>query len=307
MAKRPTRVHGPASRFTDVSEEMGLAFAHQHNREGRFEDISDKAWIAQSRGSMGIAVADEDRDGDLDIVCTHWVGDVPALYRNGMERNGRLFFVDAASKTGIDLLPRDLVGWAAGFVDTTGSGDLDLLIINGHTNAARFEDATLAPQKGYLLTRKSRNGYAIRPPGTSPAEPFDEPLVGRSAAFSDLDHDGALDVLVGVNNGQARIWKGVRPPNEENAHWIEIELVGSVTNRDAVGSVLVLDPEGMKRLETVASGTSFFATSSRIRQFGLGSRTTPVTVEVRWPGGYRELFANLGVNRVHRLIEGSGS
>ena len=83
--------------------------------------------------------------------------------------------------------------------------------------------------------------------------------------------------------------------------------MGSVTNRDAVGSVLVLDPEGMKRLETVASGTSFFATSSRIRQFGLGSRTTPVTVEVRWPGGYRELFANLGVNRVHRLIEGSGS
>lgn len=269
------------------------------NTRGGFREIAARAWINESRGSMGLALGDPDGDGKWDIACTHWVGDVPALYASAGAR-GKPLFRDAADQRGLSMLPRDLVGWAVGFPDVDNDGRDDLLIVHGHTNYGG-QKGVLAPQLALFLDGQPDGTFRFRRLGTSPSA-LKKMRVGRGAAFTDIDNDGFVDLAVGVNNGPAELWTNVGG----GGGWIGAELVATRGNRVAIGASLIVSGGTRRRIRQIASGESFFSTNDRRVLVGLGAETGPFAIEVHWPSGHAEVFERLSPRAYHRLVEGGG-
>jgi len=139
----------------DVS--ANAAFRNTHSESGPgFEDIAAKALIADYRGAMGLATDDYDRDGDFDLLVTHWLAQENALYVNNLgiigsrddsagtgrgavtadtsaEAANELLYFDEADLFGLGQSSLDMVGWACGFADFDNDGWSDLWIVNGST------------------------------------------------------------------------------------------------------------------------------------------------------------------------------
>jgi hypothetical protein len=312
VADRPGRALGAISADLDGDHWSDLFVANDvspcalfRNTGGRFREIAAEAWVNQSRGSMGLALGDHDRDGFPDIVCTHWVGDIPALYVNKRKRSRHLSFTDDAEHRGLGQVPRNLVGWAVSFLDFTNDGRDDLLIIHGHTSHDPRRPGHLEPQPGAMFSAGPDLAFRMHI-DRGDGEPVHQRIVGRGAAFVDLDSDGATDVAVGANNGPARLWMHART----GGRWIGLDLAGSRSNRDALGTHVRLSGGAtgsrIDRVRQVASGESFFSTNSRRLLFGLGDMIGPCRAEVTWPSGRRESFSALATGRYHRVVEGCG-
>ena len=273
-----------------------------HNEKGQMEDIADRAFVSESRGSMGLALGDVDHDGAFDIACSHWVGDVAALYRH--VDGPKLAYQDIAPRAGFGGMPRERVGWGIGWRDLDGDGLEDILIVNGHTSY-QVKGKLDAQPPSILFGRP--NG-TLQPwfPQPNAIGPLNTPIVGRGAAFTDVDNDGKVDVAVGVNNGPAALWLG-RP---NSGHWIGFQPVGTLSNRNAIGAILDVASGTVARHAQVVSGDSFFSTSDArvLVSLGMAGGAAPesVRVTVRWPSGRRESFEGLAADRYHRLVEGTG-
>lgn len=272
------------------------------NSSGKLRETAGPAFVGESRGSMGVALGDVDRNGLMDIAVTHWVGDLPALYQCQRATPGKLAYKDAAVQIGLGTLPRDRVGWAVGLFDFDHDSRDDLLIINGHTSYVD-QKGKLVAQDAVLFRGAASGAFEfVLPPRDGP-QPLNTARVGRSAAFTDLDGDGGIDVAVGVNNGPAEIWQSVGSPGK----WIGAQLVGTASSRDAVGARLKLTAGTLTRHAQVTSGESFFATNDPRRMFGLGATAGPCAIQVHWPSGRAEKFEGLAGGRYHRLVESAGT
>lgn len=272
---------------------------------GRFGDASAGSYADEMRGSMGVALGDVDLDGLPDLLVTHWLN-ATGLYRSmpGSAKPGRrIRFVDRALHQGL-MMDRPLVGWAVAFLDVDNDGFEDILQVHGHTGPPPRapKSGRLEKQPSYLF-RNQRDGYfELVVPSGDPADPLGKERVGRAAAFGDLDRDGTVDVLLSANNGPAEAWMNSGTP----AAWAGFWLVGSASNREAVGARLELQQGTHRRWKEVASGESYMATNARHLLFGLAEREAPVDVTVRWPSGLVEEFVGRTVRRYHRLVEGTG-
>lgn len=270
-----------------------------HNRKGALPDEADLAMISEQRGSMGLALGDLDHDGALDVICSHWLGDHPAIYRH--LEGPKLAYQDVAPRSGIGAMAPDKVGWAVSWRDFDGDGQEDVLIVNGHTSFVFTKGKLEAHVPTLLLGQGSGKlrGYFPEPGSTGP---LNTKVVGRGAAFTDVDNDGRVDVAVGVNNGPAALWKGL----PHSGHWIGLLPVGTLSNRNGVGALMDVASGTVTRHAQVVSGDSFFSSSDARVLVSLGAECKPARVTVRWPSGRRESFEGLSADRYHRLVEGTG-
>lgn len=267
---------------------------------GKPQEVAQQAMVSEARGSMGLALGDTDSDGVLDVLCTHWVGDIPAVFRGIPARAGRLAFKDEAVGAGFGMLPRDLVGWGVGFADVDRDGRDDVLIVNGHTNPIG-NAPLLAPQIGLLMLAKPNRKYQLwLPSSDSGEEAFMAPRVGRSAAFTDLNSDGCLDVAVGNNNAAGEVWRHVGGPGS----WLGLDLSGTASSRSPVGARVKVTCGGETRLKQVVSGDSYLSSGDPRLVFSTGAQSGPYDVEVSWPSGAVQKLTGLAGNRYHRVVEG---
>jgi hypothetical protein len=124
-------------------------------------------------------------------------------------------------------------------------------------------------------------------------------------AIGDYDNDGAIDVLVAVNNGAPLLLRNVAAASN---HWLGIRLVGKKANRDAVGAIVTYQAGDLKRrLQKVGSG-SYLSSHDPRMVLGIGSRTQVDWIEVKWPGPSEvvERFTNLPLDRYIILEVGAG-
>lgn len=126
---------------------------------------------------------------------------------------------------------------------------------------------------------------------------------GRGIAIADFDNDGRLDMFVANANGEPYLYRNTETTAN---HWVQFALEGTKSNRTAVGAQVRLTAGGMTRLQFISGGNSFAGQSSSRVHFGLGETTKIDRIEVRWPAGEREVFTGLAVDRVHKIVEGSG-
>lgn len=139
----------------------------------------------------------------------------------------------------------------------------------------------------------------------------DEDQDARGMATADLDQDGDLDVILNHNPGdcnQPERGRAVVLRNEigSRRNWLALDLVGTQSNRDAVGAVVELNARDLTLMRQVEAGSGYASQHSFTLHFGLGDRQRVQDLTVRWPSGQVEIFPNLEANQRLRIVEGEG-
>jgi hypothetical protein len=275
---------------------------YHNNKDGTFEDVGLLSGAAlnedgQEQGGMGVAIADYDEDGDMDVVKTNFSDDVPNLYHN----QGGGTFEDRVLRSGLGGYMQ-FVGWGVHLADVDHDGRRDLLMINGHV----YPEADRTPEIRYRQPRlfywHVGNGR-FKDLSTTSGAAISTRQSSRGSAMGDLDGDGSLELV--VTN------MGMRPSLLKNAgprqHWLLVRLVGVTANKDAIGARAYVQV-GQRRLSgEVQSGSSFISQNDARLHVGLAASETYDRIEVQWPGGTREQFPGGKADRVVTLTQGSGS
>jgi hypothetical protein len=283
-----------------VACDQAPSLLYRNKHDGTFEERGDAAGVAynadgQLQAGMGIAVADYDGNGFLDLAKTNFSGDRPSLYRN---EDGS-FFEDVSEMAGLGR--NQLLGWGIAFLDIDEDGWPDLVMANGHV----YPEIDRSPigetyRQKTLLYRNLGNGRfaditAAAGPGFAPRRP------SRGLAIGDLDGDGRPEIVIVNMNDKPTLLKNVGA--RQNA--ISITLTGTRSNRSAIGARCTIESGGRKQMAEVASGGSFFSQNSFTLYFGLGKSEKVDRIEVRWPAGETQAWPGAPANRTIQLIERS--
>ncbi len=269
-----------ALRFTDVASQLGVDF----NGEGR------------TQSCMGAAFADVDGDLDLDLFTCNLSNEYNTLWlRDGEHYRDRSY----ASGLGGPSLP--WVGFGTLFADFDGDTDLDVAIANGHVldNAEKLLPGITYRQPAHLYWNDGRGRFTLASVEAAGGY-FGERHVGRGLAAADYDDDGDLDLLF-TNNGEAAHL--LRNERGNVRSWIGLELVGKRSPRDPLGAEVLIQTAGKTLRRSVRCGESYLCSHDRRVLVGLGEDAGPVTVELRWPSGGREIVKELQTGRYHRIEE----
>ncbi len=256
----------------------------------------------KAEASMGIGVADYDRDGDPDLVLGHIVVESNTLYRN----RGAGLFEDRSAASELGRPSRTHTAFGMLFLDFDGDGWLDLFAANGAVQNIESLASRGDPFPVHEINQLFRNRGPIRGEvryGEVTAvagEVFKLSEVSRGAAGGDVDNDGDIDILLSNNNGPARLLIDSGPPRR----WIGLRLVTGEPARDALGAAVTLElAAGPPRWARVATDGSYASASDPRVVFSLGAEDRVAAVKVRWPDGSRQRFAGLRSARYTTLAQ----
>ncbi len=277
---------------------------YRNLRNGTFEEVAVRAGVAfsedgKARAGMGADAADYDNSGLAGLAVTNFHNEMLGLYRRG----GGGIYTDQAPRSELGRRSRGSLGFGCFFFDADLDGLLDLLVVNGHIDETvnHLRRDVQYAQPPHLFLQSSPGVF--REVAGELGGGFARPKVGRGAAFGDFDNDGDLDVLITTNNGPAYLYRNDQlGPNRG----IRFRLVGTRSNRDAIGAVVRVESGGQVSSRTVKSGSSYLSQSELPVTFGLGRRERAERVVIHWPGGRTEEFRNLAAGRRYEFLEGKG-
>ncbi len=287
-----------------VANDSGPNYLYRNKHDGTFEEVGLLSGAALSGegselGSMGVDFGDFDRDGQLDIVVTNYANQPKDLYRN----QGALGFTDLAWESQIGKSAVPYVGWGTGFIDFDNDGLPDLLIANGHI----YPEVDTIPyevkyREPILLFH---NGGNRTFEDISAASGLNDGLLQsrRGVAFGDINNDGNIDFVV-FNVGA--------PPSlflnetHNSNHRVLFKLIGSKSNRAAIGARVTVTSATRSQIEEVRGGSGYLSSNDQRLHFGLGSDTVMDKVEIRWPNGNVEALRSVLADAIYTLGEGEG-
>jgi hypothetical protein len=190
------------------------------------------------------------------------------------------------------------------FFDYDLDGRLDLLQANGHLeteiNKVQPSQHYAQPAQLFWNCGSACRGYFL--PVTDPGD-LSEPMVGRGAAYADIDNDGDLDLVITQNGRAARLF---RNDQDLGHHWLRLQLVGKAPNRDAIGARIELRANGGSQYRRVMPSRSFISQVAIAPTFGLGEATRVDAIDIIWPDGSRQTVKPEGVDREVVIKEGEG-
>ncbi len=290
-----------------VANDVSDNILYLNRRDGRFEDLSHSALVADYRGAMGLAAGDWDNDRDIDLFITHWIAQENALFTNlwynskGGISSQRLQFRDESNTHGLGQSSLDFVGWATTFTDLDLDGRLDLYVTNGSTFQFPDDPTRLQPMTDqvYWNAGPDEGFYDV----SSLAGPyFTEEHVGRGGAVSDYDRDGDPDLFIVNHNGQGVL---LRNDSDHGNHWLAVRVSAKSGNSSALGTHLYLRAGDRIQVRQVGSQSSYLSQNSLVELFGLGQLNRVDTLRIHWPSGVLETYTNIPTNRLLFLVEGS--
>jgi hypothetical protein len=322
--------------FTDVSKESGIAkalgkawgvvatdinndgwmdllvandttanFLFVNRGHGKFQEIGLEAGVGfsqdgRARSGMGVDSADFDQDGWQDLFVTNVDQEMYSIYHNHHDET----FDDLAGPTGIGGTTRLMSGWGVKFFDYDNDGSVDLFIANGHPDDKIEEHSSNVAYREPLLLFHN-NGKAFQNVSTSAGAAFTENFAARGLAIGDFDNDGAIDVLVSVNNGAPVL---LTNSAAQGNHWLGVRLVGKRANPDGIGAHITWQAGDLKRTKLKVGGGSYLSSHDPREVLGIGNRTKIDKLEIHWPqpSGRVETFRDLEVDRYISIVEGVG-
>ena len=276
-----------------------------NRRDGTFEDLGLLSGAALSahgdaEGSMGVDAGDFDNDGDEDLFMTHLPREGNNLYVN----DGSGLFEERSMPSGLGLPSLGLTGFGTTWFDFDNDGWLDVLAANGAIiRVEGAADRRFPYGEPNLLLRNLGNGR-FEDVTDRAGDVFSLVEVSRGAAFGDIDNDGDLDVLVGNNNGPARLLVN---RIGQQGRWIGLRLVGAAAPRDMLGArVTVTRPDGSSLARRARADGSYASANDPRVLVGLGGSAERVDVRVEWPGGGSDAWTGLPAGGWVTLTEGGG-
>jgi enediyne biosynthesis protein E4 len=279
---------------------------YKNNGNGTFADEALTAGVAfgetgAPRAGMGVDAADYDNSGRQSLIIGNFTSERMALYRN--EGNG--LFTDEAQTSGIGKMSEQSLTFATFFFDYDLDGLLDIFAVNGHVSddIQKVQPRVRYAQPPHLFRNLGRRKFEEVTARVGRA--LGRALVGRGAAYADYDNDGDLDLLVTSNNGPARLY---RNDNANQNDVLRVRLVGSRSNRDAVGArVSVAGASNARNM--VRTGSSYASQSELPLTLGLGKpegADKTVALDILWPSGERMTLQQVRANQSLVVQEGQG-
>ncbi len=272
--------------------------------KGKFEEQGVIRGVAfdqngKAMSGMGVDAADYAGDGHMDIFRTNFSDEFETLYRN----RGKGNFDDVTLDAGLGQNTR-YVGWGTGFFDFNNDGWKDLLLVNGHVfpEVDSLHIDIHYRDRAILYENLGDGKFEDISRDAGPA--LQEKHSSRGAAFGDIDNDGSIEIAINNQNEPPSLWKlAARAPG----HWLILKLIGTRSNRSAIGASVKLLANGHMQLGEVRSGGSYLSQNDLRLHFGLGRTAVVQRIEVVWPGGVQQTWQNVKADRVVTLQENSRS
>jgi hypothetical protein len=288
-----------------VANDTTKNFLYMNRGAGKFEEVSDLAGVSYSqtgrpRSGMGVDAADFNQDGWLDLFVANIDHEEFSLYQNNHDET----FDDQADRTAIGGATRLMSGWGLKFFDYDNDGYLDLFLANGNPDdMIETLQKNVTYREPLLLFRS--DGKTLRNVSAESGPLFAQNLSARGLAIGDFDNDGAVDVLISVNDDAPML---LRNTSARDNHWLGVKLVGKKANRDAVGARITYQAGGLKQSRTKVGGGSYLSSHDPRVVLGLGKQTKVDWVEVKWPepSGKTERFTSLPIDQYITVVEGEG-
>ena len=296
------------------------------NHEGKRFELARAGLEDDSKSGMAVAIGDVYNRDRHDVFVTN-ISERGFLFQGN---NLRINFLKELGR--FDEVAKGVVadaGWAWGaqFGDLNNDGLLDLVIVNGFISADTgrdywyamskiagaqgniFEDAKNWPPignaslSGYerprVLLNRGRDGFV----DVAEAAGITDRLDGRSVAVADLFNRGALDVIIANEKGRALLYRNTLA-SAGNSHWVELKLIGTRSNRSAIGAEVTAEFGGVKQRQVVSGGTGFCSQNDRRLHFGLGGGQNRLgRVTIRWPSGTVQALETLAMDQLHVITE----
>jgi hypothetical protein len=286
-----------------VANDSMQNFLFHNQRGGTFEEVSLPAGVAygengEAEAGMGTDAHDIDGDSRLDLYVTHLDFEFDRLYRN----SGGGVFEDTTFRAKLGYDSFHVSGFGMRFIDYDNDGWRDIFTVNGHVlDNIRLFHAETAYAEPKIVYRNLGGTFENSSEQLGPD--LLRPRVSRAAAFGDYDNDGDLDVLVSHNGQAAEL---LRNDGGNGNHWLQVDLIGTRSNRDGVGARVTVVAGDLKQHDQRKGGMSYQAAHDPRLHFGLGKRGRVDRIEVRWPGGGSDRVENIEADQVIAIQEGAG-
>lgn len=276
-----------------------------HNTgKGIFEELGALSGVAfdmngTARGAMGIDAAHFRNNESIGIAIGNFSNEMTALY---VSSNRQMQFVDEAVSSGLGPNSRLALTFGVVYLDCDLDGRLDLFCSNGHLeediNRVQASQHYEQPQQLFWNCGPQQITEFIPLTEESCGQDLLRPMVGRGASCADIDNDGDLDLLVTSVGRQPRLLK-----NEQQLahHWLQLKLVGTTANRDAIGARVEISVGEKTYSRQVMPTHSYLSQSALPLTFGLGNNSEIDNVTIHWPDGSRQEISSLEVNRQHTI------
>jgi hypothetical protein len=287
-----------------VADDSTPNYLYRNDGNGHFTDVSFTSGTAVSgdggeMSGMGVAICDYNHSGRFSIHITNFEDQNNSLYRN----DGNMSFTDVSFVAGIGKPTVPYLGWGTGCADLDNDGWADLFVVNGHVYP-QVDNLTVGAKyrERKLVFLNQRDG-TFRDVSTVAGSALAIPQASRGAAFGDLDNDGDIDVVVENLDGTPMI---LRNDGGNQKHWITLELVGSKSNRLAIGAKVKAIAGSLVQLDEVRSGGSYLSQNDLRIHFGLGNANKVDRLEIRWPSARTEVLSGLAANHFYMVKESQG-
>ena len=284
-----------------VANDQDFNFLFENRGDGIFEEIGLLSGVScsdtgKAEAGMGVAFADYDNDGKLDLTVSNFQNETNTLYHN----EGDNFFIDTTIPTGIAEHTHRYLGWGIGFLDYDNDGYKDIFVANGHTmdNIAEVDRSTTTPQQN-LLFRNLGNGQFVDITAQM-GEGFALRKTSRASAFGDYDNDGDIDILITNWNQTADL---LRNDGGNRNNWVQVQAIGTKSNSSAIGARIKVVTGELTQYAEVKSSGSYLAFSDLRVHFGLNDAKNIDLLEIRWPSGIVDTATNLSVNQRFIAVE----
>ncbi|MDZ7260784.1 MAG: FG-GAP-like repeat-containing protein [candidate division KSB1 bacterium] len=256
---------------------QGEDVLYRNNKDGTFTDVTREAGIYDSGNGYGCGWGDYNNDGFLDLFVANRNAR-GVLFAN--QGNGT--FVNVTSRSGLDIAS-GIVGCAWGDIDN--DRDLDLYVFNAWGGCE------------YLFLNDG-DGKFIEMLATSGIRNYSS---ANTTSFGDYDNDGDLDLLVTTYQATGT---HLYQNNGTNNHWLTVNLVGTVSNRAAIGARVRIVSDGQNQIREVSGGAGYYSQDSLPLEFGLGQAQMVDSLRITWPSGIIWDTTNIAVNQILTIHEG---
>ena len=273
-----------------------------HNlRDGTFEDAAVRAGVAfsedgKARAGMGVDAADYDRSGRFNLLVGNFSNQMLGLYRN----EGTGLFVDEAPRSVVGRASLLSLTFGAFFFDYDLDGYPDIFAANGHIDEdiGRVQPKIQFKEPPLLFRDLGHGKFDDVSKFMGPD--LQRPIVARGAAYLDYDRDGDLDIVITTNNGPAYL---LRNDGGNRNRWLTLKLVGTRSNRSALGAVVHVESASGGQMQMVHSGSSYCSQSDLALTFGLGQDEVAKSIVVYWPSGHVDKLYNVKANQFKVVTE----
>ncbi|HEV7220638.1 MAG TPA: CRTAC1 family protein [Terriglobales bacterium] len=273
-----------------------------NNHDGTFREEGVLRGVALSedgleQAGMGVGVGDYDLDGHLDLFKTHFADDTNGLYHN--DGKGNFEDVTRAARIGVET---KYIGWGAGIVDLDNDGFPDIFLATGNVYPQVEKVLPQYPAKTPRVVFRNLGNGTFEELGKEAGPGVTAVHSSRGCAFGDFDNDGDLDILiVNLNEPPSLLRNDLKRPH----HWLKVKLIGTKSNRSAIGARVLAHYGKKTQAQAVLSQSSFYSANDSRLHFGLGSEIL-VDLEIHWPNGLHEKLKGIAADQLVVIKEEMG-